>query len=163
MSQEKNLKKLMELRKLRTRLAEEAMIRQQNAERAASMAVDAAADRIVRNDESRVDRESAMYEEMSGGLLGRQALDNYQDALAALTYQAAHLQQMEEQAKVKLLEEAEKAREKAAEHRSKLRQHDKLGLLLEKQDARKDKRAGLMTELEDEDQQRPAPPGQKGP
>ncbi|EJN03655.1 YscO family type III secretion system apparatus protein [Phyllobacterium sp. YR531] len=163
MSQEKNLKKLMELRKLRTRLAEEASIRQQNAEKAAAMAVNLAADRIVQNDESRINRETAMYEQMSTGLLGRQALDDYQDALSALTYQAAHLQQMEEQAKVKLLEEAEKAREKAAEHLSKLRQHDKLELLLEKQGGKKDKRAGLMTELEDEDQQRPAAsPVQKG-
>lgn len=162
MSQEKNLKKLVELRKLRTRLAEEASIRQQNAEKAASIAVDTAAERIIQNDESRLSRETAMYDQMSGGLLGRQALDDYQDALSALTYQAAHLQQMEAQAKVKLLEEADKAREKAAEHLSRLRQHDKLKLLLEKQSAKKDKRAGLMTELEEEDQQRPASSVHKG-
>ncbi len=155
MSQEKNLKKLTELRKLRTRLAEEASIRQQNAEKAALMAVEAAAEHIIRNDESRLSREAAMYEQISTGLLGRQALDDYQDALSALTYQATHLQQMEERAKIKLLEEAEIAREKAAEHLSKLRQHDKLELLLEKQGISKDKHAGLLSELEEEDQQRP--------
>lgn len=163
MSREKSLHKLMELRKVRMRIAEEASVRQQHAEKAAAMAVDAAASHIIRNDENRLSRETAMYEQISSGPVGRQALDDYQDALSALNYQASRLQQMEEQAKVQLAQQAEKAREKAAEHLAKLRQHDKLGILLEKQGAQKDKRTDLLAELEEEDQQRPAPPSiQKG-
>lgn len=163
MSQEKNLHKLMELRKIRMRIAEEASIRQQHAEKAAAMAVDAAASHIVQNDETRLRREATMYEQISSGPVGRQALDDYQDALSALDYQASRLQQLEEQAKDRLAEEADKAREKAVEHLAKLRQHDKLGILLEKQGEKKNKRADLLVELEDEDQQRPAPSIQKGP
>ncbi|MGH6858894.1 MAG: type III secretion system stalk subunit SctO [Phyllobacterium sp.] len=163
MTKQKNLHKLMELRKIRMRIAEEAAIHQKHIHDAAAEAAGTAAGKIVQNDEKRRQREAAMYDSMTSRTVGRRELEDYQDALAAMDFQASHLQQLEEQAKLRMVEEEHKAREKAAEHVVRLRQHDKLHVLLDRQSAKQTSRTNLLDELEDEDQQRPSPDARGGP
>lgn len=149
---EKNLHTLMELRKVRMRIAEESSIRQQRIHDEAAIAVDLAASQIIQNDEKRLSRETAIYKQLSNRTVGRQELEDYLDALSALDYQASNLRQLEEQARHQLAMEAQKSREASAAHLAKLQQCDKLRILLEKQFSKKNHYVSLLAELDDEDQ-----------
>jgi Type III secretion protein YscO len=159
---DRNLHKLMELRKIRMRIAEESSARQQLIYDTAAAAVDQAATRIIQNDEKRLGRETTMYEQLSNRTLGRKELDDYLDALSTLDYQASNLRQQEEQARDQLEKEAQRSREARAAHLVKHQQYDKLRILLEKQSARKDQYISLLAELDDEDQRPPSPAFHKG-
>ncbi|PRD55003.1 type III secretion system stalk subunit SctO [Phyllobacterium myrsinacearum] len=152
MNQQRNLQKLMELRKLRMKIAEEASIRQQHIHDAASKAVEAASGQTAEHEASRLQHESVMYEHMSKGPVKCRELDRYRDALSTLNYQAIHLKQQEEEAKLRLVNETMRKDTRAAEHLAKLRQHDKLKILMERQSSRKAMCQGLLSELDDEDQ-----------
>lgn len=159
---QKNLHKLMDLRKIRMRIAEESSIRQQRIYDAAAVDVDMAAGQIDQNDEKRLSRETAMYQQLSNQTIRREELDDYLDALSALDYHASWLRQQEEQARNRLEIEAEKARDANAALRARLQQYDKLKILLEKQSSAKNKNANLLAELDDEDQLRPSPLTHRG-
>lgn len=158
---EKNLHTLMELRKVRMRIAEETSIRQKRIHDEAAIAVDLAVSQIVQNEEKRLCRETAIYEQLSNRTVGRQQLEDYLDALSALDCQASRLRQLEEQARHQLAMEAQKSREASAAHLATLQQCDKLKILLEKQSAKKNQYISLLAELDDEDQP-PSPTFHKG-
>ncbi|MCO4318269.1 hypothetical protein M8997_013825 [Phyllobacterium sp. 21LDTY02-6] len=152
MKSAKNLEKLLELRAHRTRIAEETSARQRNIRDAAAHALDRAGDEILQNEARRVARESDVHREMSQRPVASHELQSYQEALAAYDFEATRLVETQKEVAARLEQETERSNHLIAEHKAKLRSHDKLELLLKRQAASSAKHRIALEETEDEDQ-----------
>ncbi|KXF75048.1 hypothetical protein ATN84_20385 [Paramesorhizobium deserti] len=152
MTKERNLERLLKLRRIRMRLSENALLLQNRARRQAESGVDEAIQNIAHHDDVWREQEQATIDQMGLQPVSSQMLAQEREKMAALAQKADELREAEQAAKHVLADETQRQQEKLGEHRQRLREHDKV-LLMTRQDLeQRQRQAALQNELEEEEQ-----------
>jgi len=152
MTRERNLERLLKLRRMRMTLSENALLLQNRARRRAESGVDAATREIARHDDVWRAEEQAAIDQMALQPVSGQALAQEREKMAALAQKADELREAEQAAKHVLAAETERQQERLGEHRRKLREHDKVLLMAQKDLKQRYRQAAVQSELEEEEQ-----------
>ncbi|MBB2974105.1 hypothetical protein [Mesorhizobium sp. RMAD-H1] len=152
MTREQNLERLLKLRRMRMTLSENALLLQNRARRQAESGVHAALQDIAQHDSMWRAEEQAAIDQMALQPLSSQALAQEREKMDALARQADELKQAEQTAEHILATEMQRQQEKLGEHRRKLREHDKVLLMAQKDLEQRHRQAAMQSELEEEEQ-----------